>query len=40
MRKYNRGESLIVMDNQVVVTISREKKAEFDALLKELRLAI
>ena len=40
LRKYNRGESLIVMDNQVVVNISREKKAEFDALLKELRLAI
>jgi two-component system, LytTR family, response regulator len=40
MRKYNRGESLIVMDNQLVVNISREKKTEFDALLKELRLAI
>jgi two-component system, LytTR family, response regulator len=40
MRKYNRGESLILMDNQLVVNISREKKTEFDALLKELRLVI
>lgn len=40
MKKYNRGESLIVMDNQTMVSISREKKADFELLLKELRLSI
>lgn len=40
IKKYNRGESLIVMDNQFVVNVSRDKKAEFEAVLKELNLTI
>jgi len=40
MKKYNKGESVIVMDNQLTVSISREKKTEFEVLLKELRLSI
>lgn len=37
IRKYLRGESLLVMDNNATVAVSRERKAEFEAHLKELK---
>jgi two-component system, LytTR family, response regulator len=40
MKKYNKGESLIIMDNNINVSISRERKQDFETLLKELKLAI
>lgn len=38
IRKYLRGESLIVMDNNLNIPIARERKTDFESLLKELRL--
>ncbi len=38
IKKYNRGESVMILDNGINVTISRDKKQEFESLLKELRL--
>ncbi len=38
IKKYIRGESILIMDNNVQVSVSREKKSEFDTLLKQLRL--
>ncbi|MCX7743277.1 MAG: LytTR family DNA-binding domain-containing protein [Flavobacteriales bacterium] len=40
IKKYVRGESLIMMDNNIIVSVSRERKQEFENLLKELRLAV
>ncbi len=39
VKKYIRGESNIVMDNGKEVSVSREKKQEFEAKLKELRIS-
>lgn len=39
VKKFIRGESSIVMENNNVVTLSRDRKADFEELLKELRLA-
>ncbi len=39
IKKYQRGDSLLVMDNNKMVSISREKKQEFEALLKELGIS-
>ena len=38
IKKYIRGESLIVMDNSVSVAIARDRKLEFEQVLKQLRL--
>jgi two-component system, LytTR family, response regulator len=40
IRKYVRGESLLMMENNVNLSLSREKKQEFEATLKELSLSI
>lgn len=40
VRKYLRGESSIIMDNNMDVSISREKKQEFETKLKELRISV
>jgi two-component system LytT family response regulator len=40
VRKYLRGESSIIMDNNLEVSISREKKQEFESKLKELRISV
>jgi two-component system, LytTR family, response regulator len=40
IRKYIRGENNLIMDNNQTVAISRERKADFDALLKEMRLSV
>jgi two-component system, LytTR family, response regulator len=39
IKKYNRGDATIVMDNNRLVAISRERKSEFELLLKDLGLA-
>ncbi|MBL7719738.1 MAG: response regulator transcription factor [Flavipsychrobacter sp.] len=38
IKKYNKGESTIIMENNLAIPLSREKKQDFEALLKELRL--
>jgi len=38
--KYNRGESLITMENNSLIAISRDKKQSFEHVLKELKLSI
>ncbi|MBC7863228.1 MAG: response regulator transcription factor, partial [Bacteroidia bacterium] len=40
IKKYIRGENEILMDNQASVSLSRERKQDFEALLKELRLSV
>lgn len=40
IKKYVRGDGMIFMDNGVALPISRERKQEFEALLKELRMSI
>jgi two-component system LytT family response regulator len=40
LKKYHRGEALLIMDNHLNVTISREKKQDFENLIKELKLFI
>jgi two-component system LytT family response regulator len=40
LKKYVRGESLLVMDNGQNVPIAREKKAEFEGLLRELKMMV
>ncbi len=40
LKKYARGESLILMDNGMRVAVSRERKQDFENLLKELRLSV
>ncbi|HMN32899.1 MAG: response regulator [Chitinophagaceae bacterium] len=39
IKKYLRGESLITMDNNFTVSVARERKSDFESLLKELKLA-
>lgn len=40
LRKYTRGESTIQLDNNITVSLSRDRKQEFEALLKELRFSV
>ena len=40
IKTYSRSENAILMENNFSVTISRDRKPEFEALLKELRVAI
>lgn len=40
IKKYSRSENAILMDNDFSVTISRDRKQEFEALLKDLRISI
>ena len=40
IKKYQRGESNIIMDNQMNIAVSRERKQEFDQKLKELHLSV
>lgn len=37
VKKYLKGEGTIVMDNEFIASISRDKKTEFEQLLKELK---
>lgn len=39
IQKYIKGESLIVMDNGISLSISRDRKADFEKILKELRFS-
>lgn len=39
IKKYQKGEGTIVMDNNFTVSISRDKKQEFESLLKDLGLS-
>lgn len=39
LRKYAKGESIIELDNNLSLTISRERKAEFEKLLRNLKMA-
>ena len=36
--KYNKGESMLVMDNKIAVPVSKEKKSELEDVLKEVRV--
>lgn len=40
IKNYSRGENAILMDNDFLVTISRDRKQEFESLLKDLRISI
>ena len=40
LKKYVRGDSLIFMDNGMTVTVSRDRKQDFETLLKELKISI
>jgi two-component system, LytTR family, response regulator len=40
LKKYNKGHSTVVMDNQILVPIARDRKQDFENLLKELKLTI
>jgi len=40
IKKYSRSENAILMDNDASITISRDRKQEFETLLKELRVSI
>lgn len=40
IKKYVRGDGMIFMDNGVALPVSRERKSEFEALLKELRMSL
>ena len=40
IRSYSRSENAILMENEFSVTISRDRKQEFEALLKELRVSV
>lgn len=40
IKKYLRGENMILMDNNVNVSLSRDRKQEFDAILRELKLSV
>lgn len=39
LRKYVKGESIIELDNNLSLTISRDRKAEFEKLLRNLKMA-
>lgn len=40
IKRYIRGEGTILMDNQATVSLSRDRKQEFESILKELRLSV
>ena len=40
IKKYSRSENAILMDNNTSITISRDRKQEFEALLKDLRVSL
>lgn len=40
IKKYSRSENAILMDNDFTVSISRDRKQEFETLLKDLRISI
>jgi two-component system, LytTR family, response regulator len=40
IKKYLRGENMILMDNNTSVSLSRDRKQEFDTILKELKLSV
>ena len=40
IKKYSRSENAILMDNDFSITISRDRKQEFETLLRELRVSI
>lgn len=40
IKKYLRGENMILMDNNTNVSLSRDRKQEFDNILKELKLSV
>lgn len=40
IKKYIKGDGAIIMDNTFTVAISRDKKSEFETLLKELKLSM
>lgn len=40
IKKYIKGDSLIIMDNQVQVNVARERKQEFEQLLRRLKLLV
>lgn len=40
MAKYNKGESELIMDNQFRVTIARDRKIEFEKMLKSQRMML
>lgn len=40
IKKYIRGENTLLMDNRMHVNLAREKKPEFELVLKELRLTL
>lgn len=40
IKKYQRGESNILMDNQLNIAVSRDRKQEFEQRLKELHLSV
>lgn len=40
IRRYNRGESLLLMDNGTTIPIARDKKQEFDTLLRDRKIAL
>ncbi len=40
IKKYSRSENAILMDNGTSINISRDRKQEFETLLKELRVSI
>jgi two-component system LytT family response regulator len=40
IKKYVRGSSTLVMDNNMNIPVARDKKQEFEGALKELRFSI
>jgi two-component system LytT family response regulator len=40
IKKYSRSENAILMDNDFSISISRDRKQEFETLLKDLRVSI
>lgn len=40
IKKYIRGEHIILMDNQFIVSLSRERKQDFETTLKQLGLSL
>ncbi len=40
VKKYARGESLLIMDNGTSIPVAREKKGDFEAMLKGLKMVL
>ncbi|MBA4239430.1 MAG: DNA-binding response regulator [Sphingobacteriaceae bacterium] len=40
IKKYSRSDNAIIMDNDISITVSRDRKQEFETLLKSLRISI